>query len=127
MPYTCRSTLDLARGQRVLGAGDLCVTTSHVFLRSELTVCTWTAENPCPGACPPSLDVPTLDNEGALLAARSPLASFPLEVPPRAGLTEWDGQLLPGEYILAEMAAGGVIDLSGPGEVISIRLTQSRG
>ena len=117
-------TMDLARGQRVLGTSDLCVTTVHVFLRSELTVCTWTVEDPCPGACPPSLDVTTLDSERALLATRSPLASFPREVPSRAGLTEWNGQLLPGEYILAEVAAGGVIDLSGPGELISIRLTQ---
>ena len=31
---------------------------------------------------------------------------------------------LTGEYLLAEMAAGGIIDLSGAGELISIRLTQ---
>ena len=40
------------------------------------------------------------------------------------GLRSWAGQFRPGEYLLAEVAAGGLARLRGPGGHVAVRLTQ---
>ncbi|MFM7978900.1 MAG: hypothetical protein ACKPKO_06250, partial [Candidatus Fonsibacter sp.] len=77
-----------------------------------------------PGAGPPELNDELLRYEVAALAARAPLARMGGPESRRPGLFSWDGRLFPGEYVLAEVAAGGILTMSGPGEQVVVPLTQ---
>ena len=90
----------------------------HAFLRTELVVRPWTTRMGAqPGASPPAIDVSCLTREATALLARSPLVG-PLELATRGeGLSTWQTVLCPGEAVLAEVAAGGLITLQGPGVI----------
>ena len=77
-----------------------------------------------PGASPPEPDEAFFVAEAAVLAVRAPLARMRHPGLRCPGLANWDGRLFPGEYVFAEVAAGGIFTMTGPGEHVAVRLTQ---